>query len=298
MLNNTHEITNMKNEFCVFILTHGRADKVYTYNTLIKAGYTGKIFIVIDNEDKQAEAYKAIYKDSVLIFDKKAIAETFDEGDNFNDRRAIIYARNATFILAKNLGYRFFMQLDDDYTSFCYRFNHQYNYIESNIYIKSIDEIFDLMIDFYKETPFASIAFAQGGDFMGGNQSSLSDRIKTKRKAMNSFLCDTEKSFMFVGRINEDVNTYTSKQRAGLPFLTLNQLSLTQKQTQTNQGGMTDLYLDSGTFVKSFYSVMYAPACVKIVDMGHLNTRLHHQVTWNKTAPKILNERFKKCPAN
>ena len=67
-----------------------------------------------------------------------------------------------------------------------------------------------------------------------------------------------------------------------------------QKRTQTNPGGMTDLYLDAGTYVKSFYSVMYAPSCVTIRDMGRINRRLHHRVDWNAAAPKILPETARK----
>ena len=50
----------MKNKFAVFILTHGRANNVITYATLKKQGYTGKIYLMIDDEDKQAEEYKKI----------------------------------------------------------------------------------------------------------------------------------------------------------------------------------------------------------------------------------------------
>lgn len=42
----------MRDDFCAFILTHGRPGKVLTYRTLRRAGYTGKIFIVVDDEDK------------------------------------------------------------------------------------------------------------------------------------------------------------------------------------------------------------------------------------------------------
>ena len=45
------------NDFVVFILTHGRADRVITYNALRKSGYTGRIVLVIDNEDTQAREY-------------------------------------------------------------------------------------------------------------------------------------------------------------------------------------------------------------------------------------------------
>ena len=89
----------MNNSFVALILTHGRPDKVYTYDTLRKRGYTGDIIVVVDNEDATLEEYKKKFPD-VYVFDKKAVAAQIDEGDNFQDRRAIIYARNAAFQIA------------------------------------------------------------------------------------------------------------------------------------------------------------------------------------------------------
>ena len=43
--------------FAVFILTHGRPNNVKTYKTLKRFGYTGKIYIIIDNEDTSADDY-------------------------------------------------------------------------------------------------------------------------------------------------------------------------------------------------------------------------------------------------
>ena len=105
----------MPNDFCAFILTHGRPDNVITYNTLLRHGYTGPIYIVIDNEDKTANRYYEVFGDKVVMFDKLSIAKSIDEGDNFDGRRAIIYARNACFDIAKKLGYTYFIELDDDY---------------------------------------------------------------------------------------------------------------------------------------------------------------------------------------
>lgn len=291
----------MRSDFVALILTHGRPDRVHTYFALRKSGYTGRIIIVIDNEDKTAQEYRNRYGEDVVMFDKAAIAKTFDEGDNFQDRRAIIYARNASFQIAKDLGYRYFVQLDDDYTGFYYRFDEDGFY--GNGKITSLDWLFSAMSDYLAATPFASIAISQGGDHIGGGNgtSHYVKAVKGIRKAMNSFVCDTEKPFQFVGRINEDVNTYTCKQRNGLPFFTILAAQLIQKTTQSNAGGMTDLYLDSGTYVKTFYSVMYAPSCVKVSDLsspqkgseGH--ARIHHKVTWNNAAPLILSEHHKKA---
>ena len=56
----------MRDDFCAFILTHGRPDKVLTYRTLRRAGYTGKIFIVVDDEDKTRNQYMAEFGEQVL----------------------------------------------------------------------------------------------------------------------------------------------------------------------------------------------------------------------------------------
>ena len=61
-------ITN--DNFAIFILSHMRAEKVITYKTLIKANYTGKIYIIIDNEDEQKNLYLKKFGDKVIIFDK------------------------------------------------------------------------------------------------------------------------------------------------------------------------------------------------------------------------------------
>lgn len=72
-----------------------------------------------------------------------------------------------------------------------------------------------------------------------------------KRKAMNSFICSVDRPFSFMGRINEDVNTYTNLGRCGELFMTIGAVQLGQKQTQKNSGGMTELYLDSGAPIYS-----------------------------------------------
>lgn len=283
-------------DFCVFILTHGRPDKVFTYKTIRDKGYTGKIFLVLDDEDKTYDQYCSLYKNKVITFSKDKIAKTFDVGDNFSDKRAVVYARNAVFDLAKNLNFKYFMVLDDDYTDFRWSFDNNKKYV-TNKYIQNLDKIFEILLKFYKSTNFTSLCMAQGGDFIGGEGSGLSKTFingQISRKLMNSFLCSTERPFQFVGRINEDVNAYCSFGYRGHLFMTVAQLRLEQKQTQSNSGGLTDIYLNFGTYVKSFYSVMYNPSSVKVRQMGQSNKRLHHSVNWDTTVPKIISESFRK----
>jgi len=277
--------------FVVFILSHGRAKNISTIKTLRSHGYTGDVIVVIDNEDKTADEYYNKY-DDVEMFDKLAVSKTFDEADNFEDRRAIVYARNACFEIAEKRGYKYFMELDDDYTSFHYRVYSSKK--QKPIKVKNLDTVFRSLIDFYKKTPFSTISIAQGGDFIGGKQNRMARKPTIYRKCMNSFLCSTDRPFKFVGRINEDVNTYTYKQSVGLLMGTIPIVSLSQKTTQKNSGGMTDIYLDSGTYVKSFYTVMFSPSSCFIKPMGDTRMRLHHAIKWDNAVPKLISEKLKK----
>lgn len=56
----------------------------------------------------------------------------------------------------------------------------------------------------------------------------------------------------------------------------------------------TEMYLELGTYVKSFYTVMYHPSGVDIRFMGNKHMRLHHSVHWNNCVPCIVPEKYKK----
>lgn len=276
------------------ILTHGRPERVHTYTALRKAGYTGPLCILVDNEDKQLEGYKAKFGESVFVFDKTEWAEKTDAGDNFPHRKAIVYARNAAFAVSKELGYKYFIQLDDDYTAFRYRFD-RYLRFTSGEPIKRLDLILPHLLRLYVSSGATAMSIAQGGDFIGGEDNW---HIKTnwglKRKCMNFWFCDSERPFPFMGHMNEDCTAYVLHGLRGGLFFHVPLLELTQKATQQTAGGMTDVYKENGTYVKSFYTVLAAPSCTKIDTVAPHSLRIHHQIRWNNACPKILREEWKK----
>lgn len=281
--------------FCVFILSHGRPDNVMTLATLAKCGYTGQWRIIVDNEDETYDRYVQLYGNHVIQFDKQAESTKFDTMDMPDrDRRTIVYARNTCFDIAAQIGAEWFIELDDDYTEFMYRLPPDFKGRK----IRNIDSVFEAMVQFLEENPAVkTLAMSQGGDWIGGKNCGNAKK-GLLRKAMNSFVCTPKRRFTFIGRINEDVNTYTLLASRGELLITYMWLMLNQTQTQKNKGGMTDVYLDSGTYVKSFFTVIAMPSSVKIgvLHDGHGNNgvRMHHVVSWDNTAPKILNERWKK----
>lgn len=111
---------------------------------------------------------------------------------------------------------------------------------------------------------------------------------------MNAFFCKTDRPFKFFGRINEDTNMYVYYGSIGKLVFTSMLSSLEQEPTQQNNNGMTNLYLDYGTYLKSFYSVMMNPSVVSLMKMGDVNMRIHHKVNWKYLTPKIISDRYKK----
>ena len=300
-----------KSDFCVLILSHGRPNKVVTVETLKRSGYTGDWYIVLDSFDETKDQYiEKFGKEHVVVFDKeKAMSAAHtDSMDNFQFHKSILWARQASIDVAKTLGYRYFAEFEDDYNFIRWRIGVDGEYsshkITTDTSYRLLDKIFDAMLDYLIETPrLSSICMAQSGDYIGGGNSTLA-KNQWHRKAMNSWIIDTERPFDFSGTMNDDVNAYTKLAMTGTLFLTTGVVALNQAVTQAQASGNADMYKTFGTYVKSFYSVMGCPSAVKIgtlVSSGKngkkINLdlfRVHHHVTWNNVAPKILNEKHRK----
>lgn len=102
-----------------------------------------------------------------------------DEADNFEDRRSIVYARNACFDIAKELGYKYFIELDDDYDTFSFTYGR--NGAVKQRTIKQLDRIFEAMVQFYEGTSIMTVAMAQRGDFVGGKDNDIIRGEKLKK---------------------------------------------------------------------------------------------------------------------
>lgn len=281
----------IRNNFAVLILTHGRPNNVITFTKLKQCGYTGKIYIIIDNEDESVETYYRNFgQEQVIVFNKAEIAETFDTGDTQQDRRSTVYARNASFKIAKDLGLDYFMQLDDDYRKFEYRYASGHTL--KSLAIRSLDDVFEAYITLLEDTNALTVAMAQGGDFING----IIDFKKSPiaRKAMNTFIFRTDRPMTFVGRMNDDVNSFLTYGSRGELILTAKDAMITQLDSQLYKGGMTDMYLLNGTYMKSMYALMMAPSCVKVQTMQTRNPRIHHRITWDHAVPKIINQSHSK----
>ena len=282
----------MRNDFACFILCHGHPDNVITFDTLKKRGYTGKIYIICDDGDKTLPGYISRFgEENVKIFNKLNILKRMDTMDTSLNRGCAVYARNACFDIARELGLKYFCELDDDYKEFFYRFpdGDKLGYC----YPSNLDEMFETILTYLEGNhQITSIALCQGGDLIGGVDSF--DAINLKRKCMNSWFCSVDREFTFNGRMNDDVNTYCLEGSRGKIFLTLASCQINQPLTQNPNGGMTEMYKSAGTYQKSFYTVMCCPSFVKVSVIKQRYYRIHHSINWENACPKIISEKYKK----
>ena len=288
------EMLTVRDDFAVFILTHGRADNVVTLRTLERQGYRGRWYLIIDDEDAMAPIYYEKFgKDHVVTFCKAAAADRTDTMDNFDEHRAILYARNESFRIARELGLTYFLQLDDDYSIFMLRYPDGSKLAHLTLTGKNLETLFEAMIDFLDSSGALTVAFAQGGDYIGGLAGGAYEK-RLMRKAMNTFFCRTDRPIEFRGTMNEDVTAYTTLGSRGDLFFTVADACIAQLQTQSLSGGMSEAYSESGTYLKTFYSVMSIPSCIKVSMMGEKHKRIHHRINWECCVPKILDEKYRK----
>ena len=150
----------MRDDFAVFIITHGRPDKQLTYNTLQKCGYTGKLYFVIDNTDNTIQEYIDNYgTDNIIVFDKNHYinSDEFDNGTNEGIYACAIYARRAVEDIAKALGLTYFCMFDDDILNFTIRV--PLNGSLKGVKILNMDYIFDAYLCLLENANICCLGF-------------------------------------------------------------------------------------------------------------------------------------------
>ena len=292
----------MREDFGVLIISHERANDLITLDTLKKKKYTGKYYIIIDDEDSQIEDYYRNFgEEHIVVFSKEEVMGTFDIMDNFYSKNTEVYARNVSFKIAREKGLKYFVELDEDYLDFLFRW---VDYDEEADYkalrglkCKDIEELFEIYVDFLEKTNVKCISFSQAGDFIGGAYAAHWEQ-HIIRKSMNSFFFkvpdDPKDDVQFLGRMNDDVNTYVFGGMHGEYWCQLCRVALNQETSQQKKTGLSALYKDLGTYVKSMYTVMLCPTGVKVYTVGLINPRIHHNINWNLTVPKLISDRWKK----
>ena len=280
----------MRDDFAIFILSHGRADTMTTAQAILNAGYTGKWFVIIDDLDEQKDLYIENYGERVIVFDKKLWDEKTDTITNTGDLRSVVFARNASYEIARDMGLNFFAEFDDDLTVFRFRYDESGTLKGKKII--NLDSVIEAMIEFQAYSKAVSVGFACDGGFIGGTEGKFKQGIL--RSVHQAFILRTDMPIEFKGLINEDgiVTEYcNSTGKLALEITCITQMSPVRSR---NSGGLQDLYKANDEYVRAFYSVIAYPNNLKIFERkGSIALKRKSDLA----IPKIVNERWKKCYA-
>lgn len=276
-----------KNNFAIFIISHERADRQLTYNLLRRCNYTGKIYIVVDDEDKELELYHELYPDELIVFSKdEMLKDGVDTVDNFRNKKTALLPSNFCFEYAKSLRLDYFLKLDDDLRDLMYRYVDEGKLKASKF--TRMDDIMAVLIDFMEKTKVDCLSFGNAGSYIGGANGRFKEKIG--RNNAGSFLFKTDTDIRFLGTRQEDYNIVAKYSQVGRLFFEILDLCITTSQRGDNKGGCAEDYKDTGMYVVNFYSIIVAPSCTKIGFKKDFNIRRNY----NAMCPKIINERWKK----
>lgn len=277
----------MKNNFAIFIISHERANNQFTYEALKKSGYTGNIYIIVDDSDEQLELYKKKYPKEIIIFNKdEMLKKGIDTVDNFNNKKTALIPSNYCFELAKEKGLKFFLKIDDDIKSFNYRY-------EENSKLKSkpinnMDGVISLFIEYLENTKIDCLAFGNAGGYIGGLNGKFSEKVS--RNIAGSFLFKTDTDIRFIGTRQEDFNTIAKYTPRGKLFFEILDVCICTSKRNENSGGCSTDYKNAGMYTVNFYSIIVGPSFTKMICKEDFTVKRNY----NALEPKILNERWKK----
>lgn len=279
----------MADDFAVMILTHGRADAVVTDISLMKAGYTGKVYYIVDDLDDQVDRYKELYgEESVIVFDKMKYWRQLDTMMNRKQLAAVLYARQAAEDIAVELGLKTFCTIDDDIKGF------QHRYIKGQRLggkkVTNMDAVLEAYSKFVTSAGVACCCLGTPNLYMSGKASLLE---KLPRKGSNVFIRNTSIPVQWMAAMNEDLITAMERNKVGTLMCTALPVMVQCDVCGTGgDGGMKKFYQTTTDYERSFYAVIADPARA-YVRQGK-NGSFTIARNWSGGDPEIINEKWRR----
>jgi len=279
-------------KFAIFICSHGRPECI-TVKALRDAGYTGDIFIVLDDEDETHFEYNVHENENthILTFDKEWYVQHMDIGVSTvrAKRKVILYAKQACEDFANANDLDVFGIADDDFLGFRYRYEED-GRLKSVTVSENLDEVFNCYAQFLVHNWLCMTSVATNQMFMGG--ALTPEKISEFRVPYSFVFRNTHIPFEWKSELFEDVISATLKTQQGffmmqMPFM---QLNLKPLYAGAN-GGMTDAYQSVDFIKKLFPVVQYLPSCTKIATTA---SSVSYRLIRDNAFPKLLSEKHKK----
>ena len=281
----------MLDKFAIFICTHGRPNKQSTLKALRSQGYTGKVYLVLDDTDKSIQQYINNFgTDNLIIFNKQHYIDTVDTGVVPPNYKTILYAKVAVEDIAKHMTLTSFVIADDDITKFRIRY-----IVEDSLRSFSeveLDKIFEAYNTYLLEANFTALGVCSNVQLIAGKSVFNPDIIAKFRTPYNFVFRNITKEVNWVSSFGEDIITAINSNKRGslmwsIPYC---QIDLTPPGSCAD-GGMSEVYKSISTFKLCEYDFMYNPSSILLRTHGKV---WNAQILKNQAFPKIVSDKYKK----
>lgn len=280
--------------FAIFICTHGRPNKQVTYDVLRNAGYTGKIYFVVDDEDDTVNELKHNFSSEdnldLIQFNKQYYIDTVDKGTNEDQRKCILYAKCFCEDKAKELKLDAFAMADDDMPSFRYRYIEN-NSLKSQRIHTTFDGIVDGYVDFMIKGDLSAVGFGFAQFYFTGTKSFSPENAEKYRIPYTFVFRNPKHTVNWMSWFGEDIVTAVYHNKIGhkmlaVPFVQQDIVSIGQED-----GGMKDVYDGNSSIRLAMQNTMYLPVELKPY---FYKGRFMASIKRDHAFPKLVSSSFKK----
>lgn len=278
------------NNYAAFILSYKRPDDQKTLNYIIKAGYTGKWYIVIDDSDPTVEQYITNYgKDHILIFNKLEMLKITDIPIYPPELNFAVYARNAIEKFAVDMGLDSFIAFDDDVLGLSLRYEYD-GKLRNRGLTHNITEIFEGILNYMLEADISCTSPAYNNCYWGGIQGLTEQNLKDYlRMPIEIFFRNTKFKVNWVNLMGEDLVSGIKYGRSGQVWLMLPILQVIMPPClkMTAEGGHTDTYRKYSPISLNLFFKVMTPNCFNI---SLVKNNWSHSIRKDYCVPKIVVE--------
>ena len=281
----------MTKKFAIFILTHRRPHNQLTVKSLQDVGYTGDLYLVVDDQDESINEYIAVWgADKVIVFNKDYFIRNTDTGLHTPVPKFAVFARNAIEYIAKTLGYKTFMMLDDDIIKFRIRLP-EGDSLKSYQINGQFDAILKNSVDFVLDCDIACMGLGFCNLYIGG-VGNFNKENPRQRLCAEAFIRNTSHPIRWRLNMVEDLITSIDAAQSGEVWFQFLPIQCEIKMSEgAVDGGNSDVYRQLGMYKISFMPVIVYPSS---------NAVRRSKKSWasttspDKCIPKIISSRYRK----
>lgn len=275
------------------ICTHGRPNAQHTLKTLRASGYTGKVILIVDDEDDtvgELVQNNCGNNTEFMTFCKQNYIDKSDTGTNENQRKCILYAKNFCECLAQNIELDAFVIADDDILNFRFRYPEEGS-LKSQKVLSTMDEVMDAYYKVMLDCDMVATGFGFTQFYFSGSDSFSSDNIQKYRVPYNFVFRNAKHRVDWMSWFGEDIITAVYYGRVGQLWTALPYVQQEIVALASASGGMKDTYDGNSSARLAMQNVMYLPAELKAYNYkGKYMASIKREASF----PKIISSSFKK----